>query len=781
MQDGGAPAPHVGVLDADFESGGPNFLAPERILAAIRRFKWLVVIAALVGGGLGYQLYQQVQPIYEVDGALWIGAGSENVGGPIGQQELLPSSAWVDLLRSFRVLDAVVVEEKLYIQTDSTYRHLFEDFELSNRFSPGQFTLEVGPDGRTWTLEESRVGTVGSGTVGEPVGADIGFVWTPPASALSADMEVPFSIVNPRDAAIELSRELQSRMDRQNQFIRLSLRGEDPERLTRILGAVMQKVVDEAADLKSAKVAEQTGVLQEQLLNMEQELNSAEQALESFKVNTVTLPREESPPVAAGLQETRGTVFSDFFSRSVLREELQHDQERIRQILDSIPDHGFRVEAFEVIPSVQNSTQLQQALSELVGLRAERRQMLEEFTEEYGPVRDLTQQIQTLEQETIPALARSLLAQLQARERELSGVLDNRAAEMQQIPRRAIEEARLERAVATTEGIYTNLRNRYETARLAEASSIPDIQILDEPRVPSVPAQDNRWATAGMAFLILLGLGVGGAVVMDFMDPKLRYPADLSEDMGMEILGMIPRVRPGHDGNQEQVVEAFREIRMRTDYAYGSTRPLVMSITSPDMGEGKTFVAANLAIAFSQLGRKTLLIDGDTRRGDLHDLLDCDRKPGLVDVLEGSNAESAVQGTPHKNLHFLGSGSRRAVAPELLSSSRMPELLAAAKKRYDVIIIDSPPMAAGSDAFMLGSYAGSLLMVLRSGSTNKSLAKGKLEGFLRLPVRILGGVLNDASEKVAVGAYRYYSYYLPEYSTSEERDGDETGKRPAAV
>ena len=216
---------------------------------------------------------------------------------------------------------------------------------------------------------------------------------------------------------------------------------------------------------------------------------------------------------------------------------------------------------------------------------------------------------------------------------------------------------------------------------------------------------------------------------------------------------------------------------MKIDFAFGATRPMLLSVTSPAAAEGKTFVSANLANAFADLGRKTILIDGDTRRGDLHHVLNLDRKPGLTDFLMNGGTHKIIQNTENPNLHFVGFGSRTASSPELLNSSNMQSFLAGLKRRYEVIILDSPPLAAGSDAFILAAHAGSVLTVLRSGSTNKDLAAAKMESFLRLPVRVLGAVLNDFSPQLGQGYYRYYSHYLPGYESSEEEEtGAEVGR-----
>ncbi|MFH1764415.1 MAG: CpsD/CapB family tyrosine-protein kinase, partial [Gemmatimonadota bacterium] len=296
--------------------------------------------------------------------------------------------------------------------------------------------------------------------------------------------------------------------------------------------------------------------------------------------------------------------------------------------------------------------------------------------------------------------------------------------------------------------------------------------ILDEAVVPRVPSGDQRIQFGMLAFLIPVGIGVLLVMLLDRFDLRLRDPADIGGDIGLDWLATIPRYRKGSVGrdNSDEIREAFRDLRMKIDYAFGATRPLLLSITSPSDGEGKTFVSANLANAFADLGRKTILVDGDTRRGDLHHILDRKRKPGLTDFLMNGRSHQVIQETDNPKLHFIGFGSRMTSSPELLNSSQMQALLAGLKRRYEVVIFDSPPMAAGSDAFVIGAHAGSVLMVLRSGTTNKGLASAQMESFLRLPVRMLGAVLNDFTPQLGQGYYRYYSHYLPGYETSEERE-----------
>ena len=142
------------------------------------------------------------------------------------------------------------------------------------------------------------------------------------------------------------------------------------------------------------------------------------------------------------------------------------------------------------------------------------------------------------------------------------------------------------------------------------------------------------------------------------------------------------------------------------------------------------------------------------------------RTPGLTDYLSGTaTREAVIQTTPYPQLWFIGGGTRKQTAPELLGTPAMRELVLGLRSNYQVILIDSPPLGAAVDPFLLATLTGNLAVVLRTGATDRQLARAKLEMMDRLPVRILGAVLNDVK---AEGVYRYYGY-LAGYEAEEER------------
>jgi tyrosine-protein kinase Etk/Wzc len=252
----------------------------------------------------------------------------------------------------------------------------------------------------------------------------------------------------------------------------------------------------------------------------------------------------------------------------------------------------------------------------------------------------------------------------------------------------------------------------------------------------------------------------------------VRYPEQISRDLGLPILGVVPHLRTKEPA---EVVEALRGIRLNLIHEYGPAQPLLATITSPGPGDGKTFLSSNLALAFADGGHRTLLVDGDARRGQLHRRFKINRQPGLVDYLkEQATPEQIVQATAFPRLHVIGCGTRTQRAPEVLGSPAMGQLIEQLRPEFDVILIDSAPLTAGVDPFVLGTLTGALVVVLRTGHSNRGIAGAKLEVLDRLPIRLLGAVLNDVPKGAAYGYYAYYSYYLPGYESVEERDSRET-------
>jgi capsular exopolysaccharide synthesis family protein len=263
-----------------------------------------------------------------------------------------------------------------------------------------------------------------------------------------------------------------------------------------------------------------------------------------------------------------------------------------------------------------------------------------------------------------------------------------------------------------------------------------------------------------------LGLGLAAAILLGMIDSRVRFPHQVTDGLGLPILGALPRFsrRKGALGSDDliQVLEALRSIRLSLAHSFGTAGPLISVVTSTGAGDGKSFVTSNLGLAFAELGKRTIIIDADIRRGTLHTLTGVPRKPGLCDYLV-SNAPlgDVILSTSHAGLDVIPRGSSLTNGPELLASGTMRELLADLRQRYDVILLDSSPLGAAADALVLGTLTGNLVMVVRNDVTDRTLAEAQLRNVDRLPIRILGAVLNAVPRN---GVYRYYSY-IPNYGT----------------
>jgi len=273
-----------------------------------------------------------------------------------------------------------------------------------------------------------------------------------------------------------------------------------------------------------------------------------------------------------------------------------------------------------------------------------------------------------------------------------------------------------------------------------------------------------------LGFMASVGLAVALAILLDQLDKRFRYPDQVTRELGLPILGAVPALKRGKEGLQKpadaaQTLEAFRSIRLNLAHSYGSG-PVRLTISSPGPNEGKSLICSQLALSFAEAGYKTLLIDGDIRRGELHKTFEVDRRPGLLDFLGGDAAVADIlRPTSHAGLTLIPCGTRLHHGPEMLGSSRMSELMAQLKGAFNVILVDSPPLGAGIDPFVLGAATGHMVLVLRSGETDRAMAEEKLKLVDRLPIRLLGAVLNDVDTKQS--GYKYYTYVYG-YATEDD-------------
>ena len=756
----------------DEEEGGGFEL--RKVPGILFRYKWLILASLVLGFLAANVAAMMTAPRFTVGALVQTSdAQARETGVTAIQAGPTRSPAdWQNLLRSFSVMEPVAIDQKMFVSSaHPEYPDLFDSADLVGEIRPGRYTLEVEDDGRTITIRDRDGAVVQRSEDRSEAGVPLGVRLNPDGDRLRSGLEVPFSLIRARDAAREINGNLQIQGG-PTAYMAVQYTANSANRAADELNAVLESFIREATELTRARSDELSRTLADQLASARESLADAEAALEAHQAANVLRPSE-----SGGSAADDDGAMGRFMARQLDLQDLERDRAAIERAMGPRETgQGIRIQALEAIPAVQGSSELRRILEDLADLRAERRSLLTRYTPDYPPVLELERQIELLEQEVIPGSVSELEEELDARISRLRSEVGAQAAELGSVPARAMTESGLRREVERAEALYQDVSARYENARLASLSETPDVRVVDWADPPTRPDADRRALLAGLAFFAFLGAGLLGAILLDRLDRRVRSPGDVEYQLGVPVLGVLPHLRLKRRSIQaehhEQAVEAFRSVRTGLLYAHGTAGPFVMTISSPGEGDGKSFTASNLALSFAELGRRTVLIDGDVRRGVQHELLDVERKPGLSDFLaDGLPPDAVIRQCRHPNLSVIPLGSRMSNAPELLSTGRMQELLADLREEYDVIIIDSCPLGAAADPVILGVLTGSLALVVRSGTTNVEHAEAMLQNLRRYPVRILGAIVNDVSAR---DDYSYYGY-ISGYSVDPSQD--ERGSR----
>jgi polysaccharide biosynthesis transport protein len=772
-------------LNEDDEGGGGAKL--RRYWAAIKRFRWLIIILAALGTAAGVAATRFIDPVFEARGALWIadvGTGGNN-NGAYRPPELLPNGSWVQLIRSFAVVDRVVADQRLWVK-GKTWRDsvALQGIQPTPRTLPGDYTLWSDSTKGTYSLAEAQKGIFERGRLGDSVGKSVGFAWVPTVASLQGNQQVRFTVVQPRSVGVGLIQRLDVAMQDNSNFLTLTLTGADKWQTADLLNVWMKQFLVTAAELRTRSLNTQASILEAQRTSAEQGLHDAENALQAFRSRAITKPSEAVVSSAGDLSTPPQSALSgELYKNQSDYETIKRSREAIEALIPAARQGNFQPDVLAAVPAIQNAPMLSSALKDLVDQETKLRALRGMYTDSMPAVKTLATAVHTLRTQSIPELMQTQVNILRGNENRVAADLKADSASLEGIPARTTEEGRLRRDQATAEAAYNNVEGRYETARLGAVSTVPDVSILD-PALPAASAQRNVKAIlVGGGFLGAVGLGVVIALLFDMLDHRFRYPEQIADELGLDVMGAIPTVPKPGEGDKDpdavlQSVEAFRGLRMNLHHMFDAP-PVMLTISSPGVGDGKSMISSNLALSFAEAGFRTLLIDGDIRRGKLHSIFGIERRPGLLDYLSGDvDAAHVMREVPvHGALTLIASGTRRHRGPELLTSARLPALLNMVRSKFDVIIVDSAPLAAGVDAYALSVATRNLLLVMRTAHTDRRVAKAKLKLMERLPVRILGAVVNAVP---STDLYSEYSY-LYGYGPDSDSDSDVLKDEVAAI
>ena len=583
-----------------------------------------------------------------------------------------------------------------------------------------------------------------------------------------------------RDAAIsQLLTELRVRPRMRTDIVDVAYSAPDPSRA--------QEVVNRVVDVfraTSAEAAQRQSRLRREFLQAQLKVNDslvagAQEALTAFR------RRAHSD----GSGQSSGREQTELPGLELQRQQLLAERRTDEDLLAALQDNGASRKAIQTAlstPGVAPSPAVVQLNTQLFQYEMAR-DSLASLSTSHPDLPRLNLLISSTEAKLLRAVQAGVQGAIASLDGRIAAINDLRARRAGNLQHDA-EEARLTERVDNARKVADELRTEYQKAGIAEAVTVGQVEIVDHATLPTKPAGIGLGEQLALGLLVGLILGAGGALVAERVGSSIARRVEV-EHLGLSVLGIVPRCGQATDkkgpGSADAAVEAFRGIRLNVLNANGAPGPVVVAVTSPGSGDGKSFVCSNLALAFAYANHRTLLVDADLRRGALHRTLQLRREPGLTDLLVAkASPEQVLQATTHPSLAFVASGSRRGDAPELLGAARMADFMTSLRSSYGVIVVDTPPLGAGVDAFVLASLAGSLLMVLRLGKTDRELAEAKMDLLRQLPVRVLGAVLNDVR---GGSEYRAYSYYMDGYELTGEPlfrplvDGTKRGRPPVTA
>ncbi len=384
------------------------------------------------------------------------------------------------------------------------------------------------------------------------------------------------------------------------------------------------------------------------------------------------------------------------------------------------------------------------------------------------------------------ASERAALDGARAESGALSGRLNEASGVLITIPEQARELAQLHRSRAATEQLHAFLTNKLQAASVAEETEFGFAQVIREPQIPRKPSSPNIPLNLALGGLLGLMLGYAATAIRFRTDALVHTPADLS-DNGFTLIGTVPNL--GDDANGIPVTvdgisissslvalakpfspaaESFRHLHAALQG--GADAPQVLLVTSPEIGSGKSLVAANLAVAAAQADRRVLLVDADLRRPQVHVYLGLGAAPALGAGVEAENLvywNTVVPGL------FALTAREAAQTPEALwSPERSAKLLAGLRTTFDFIIIDAPPGLLAADAAVIAPHCDAALLVASAESTHVDALSQVASELAASGLSQIGAVLNRFNPARSVAYRRTFGYrYATRYAADRQREG----------
>ena len=559
---------------------------------------------------------------------------------------------------------------------------------------------------------------------------------------------------------------------RNSRLVDVKFESPDAALSANVANALAKSYIEQNLEFKFLSTKEASDWLGERLAEQRKQVESSEQAVQRYREKTDAVSLEDKQNIVVQKLSDLNTAVTRAKTERI-QKEAAYNQIRMLQ-----NDRA----ALDTFPAILSNTFIQQQKGELADLQRQQAQLAEKLGPNHPDMVKLASAIRASESKIQGEIAKVVQAmrndyqQSQAQEQSLTHALEQQKNDALALNRKGIEYGVLARDAASNRQIFESLMQRTKETGISGELKTSNIRVVDAAETPRNPVTPN---TRNNLLLALFGgatLAMGLAFFFEYIDNRIKSPDEIRQHLGLPFLGMVPALFDKANENPlisngvaNNFSESFRNVRTNLLFSSADEGGRSVVITSTGPGEGKSVVAANLAVALAQAGQRVLLVDADMRKPRVHTVFGRPQEPGLSNVLVGNaKASEAVQATTVQGLWVMPAGVQPPNPAELLGSKRFKDFLASLAQHFDWVLIDTPPVMAVTDSSVVAHLASGVLFVVGAEMTNRHAAQRALEQLEQARGKFIGAVLNRVD--LQHNSYYYSQYYRREYSDYYQKD-----------
>ena len=559
---------------------------------------------------------------------------------------------------------------------------------------------------------------------------------------------------------------------RNSRLVDVKFESPDAALSARVANALAKAYIEQNLEFKFMSSKEASDWLGRQLAEQRQQVEASEQALQRYREQTDAVPMEDRQNIVVQKLTDLNAAVTRAKTERLLKEAAYN---QIRELQN---DRA----ALDTFPAILSNTFIQQQKGELADLQRQQAQLSDKLGPRHPDMVKVGLAVQTAEAKIQGEISKVVQAmhndyqQALAQEESLTTALEQQKRDALALNRKGIEYGVLARDAVSNRQIFESLMQRTKETGISGELKKSNIRVVDPAETPRGPATPN---TRNNLLLALLGgamLGIGLAFFFEYLDSSIKSPDEVKEHLQLPFLGMVPALFDKavtnpliNNGVPPHFSESFRAVRTNLLFSSADEGARSVVVTSTGPGEGKTLVAANLAMALAQAGQRVLLIDADMRKPRVHTVFDKPQEPGLSNVLVG-NAKSSdsVHMTAVPGLWVMPAGLDPPNPAELLGSKRFKEFMESLSAQFDWVMVDTPPVMAVTDSSVVAHLATGVVFVVGAEMTSRQAAQRAIEQLEHARAKFIGAVLNRVD--LQHNAYYYSQHYRREYSDYYKKD-----------